>query len=122
MEFNWESYVSLSERILSWCEKDLKEACLRTSISRAYYGVFCTARNKLIAEGVIIPKVSTHKFVREKYQASKNKFKKKIGKNLKRLWAERKAADYEDKAEISIQRAKIAIEIAKRTLKELKKI
>jgi len=122
MGFNWELYVLLSEKLLSWSEKDLEEACLRTSISRSYYGVFCIARNRLIAKGVTIPRIDTHKFVREKYQTSQKKVEKKIAKNLRRLWNERKDADYEDKTKINIQRAKIAIELAKRTLKELKKL
>ena len=41
MSFNWKEYVDLSEELMSREE----ESCLRSSISRAYYGVFCLVRN-----------------------------------------------------------------------------
>jgi len=122
MKFDWKSYIQLSEKLLSWSEISLEEARLRTALSRCYYGVFCIARNKLIAKGINIPKVDTHKFVREKYQTSPDTTEKKIAKNLRRLWNDRIEADYENEANINLQRAKVAIELAKRTLKELQKL
>jgi len=42
MSFHWEKYVYLAEELMN--RKD--DAYLRSSISRAYYGVWCLARNK----------------------------------------------------------------------------
>jgi len=42
MSFNWRDYVDLAQDLLNRAE----EACQRSSISRAYYGVFCLARNR----------------------------------------------------------------------------
>lgn len=96
-----------------------REACLRSSISRGYYGIYCVARNFLIKQGQEIPLVDTHKFVREKYQGSSDLRKKKIAKNLKRLWAERKVADYKNEAEISLKGAETALLLCKATLQYL---
>ncbi len=55
-----------------------------------------------------IPKVDTHKHVRDKHWKSANRAEKKIGKDILDLWRERKDADYEDGATIDINRARTA--------------
>lgn len=123
MSFSWELYIQLADELVSYQEKaNLREAYLRSAMSRCYYGIFCIARNHLIAKNIPIPRVDTHKFVREKYQKSTRNIEKKIAKNLRRLWKERKDADYEDKTDIDIQRAKTALYLSKRTLKNLQQI
>ncbi|MCK4419987.1 HEPN domain-containing protein [Candidatus Aerophobetes bacterium] len=113
----------MADELVSYQEKaNLREAYLRSAMSRCYYGIFCIARNHLIAKNIPIPRVDTHKFVREKYQKSTRNIEKKIAKNLRRLWKERKDADYEDKTDIDIQRAKTALYLSKRTLKNLQQI
>ena len=65
MSFSWESYIQLGDELVSSKqESDLQEACLRSAISRCYYGIFCIARNHLIAKDVPIPRIDTHRFVR----------------------------------------------------------
>lgn len=123
MSFNWELYIQLADELISYQEDaDLREAYLRSAVSRCYYGIFCIARNHLIAKNVPIPRVDTHKFVRERYQKLPRNAEKKIAKNLRRLWKERKDADYEDEADIDIKRAKTALDLSKRTLKNLQQI
>ena len=123
MSFSWESYIQLGDELVSSKqESDLQEACLRSAISRCYYGIFCIARNHLIAKDVPIPRIDTHRFVRESYQRLPRNVEKKIAKNLRRLWNERKVADYENQADIDIQRAKAALDLSKRTLEELRQI
>ena len=123
MSFSWELYIQLADELVSYQEKaNLREAYLRSAMSRCYYGIFCIARNHLIAKNIPIPRVDTHKFVREKYQKSTRNIEKKIAKNLRRLWKERKDADYEDKTDIDIQRAKTTLYLSKRTLKNLQQI
>jgi len=124
MRFNWELYIDLANTLINVAktQRTLEEAYLRSAMSRAYYGIFCIARNFLIRKGKTIPKIDTHKFIRYEYQKSQNRVEKKIAKNLRRLWKERKDADYEDKANIDVQRARIALDLSKRTLKNLQQI
>lgn len=67
MSFNWELYIQLADELISCQEKvDLREAYLRSAMSRSYYGIFCIARNHLIAKNIPIPRVDTHKFADRK--------------------------------------------------------
>jgi uncharacterized protein (UPF0332 family) len=123
MSFDWKLYVQLAEELIDFYRSEaLKEACFRSAISRAYYCVFCIARNFLKSKGKTIPPIDTHKFVREQFKRSSDIIERKIGENLARLWKERKDSDYEDTADINRERAKTACELAKRLLQELKKI
>jgi len=123
MSFDWKLYVQLAEELIDFYRSEaLKEAYFRSAISRAYYGVFCIARNFLKSKGKTIPPIDTHKFVREQFKRSSDMIERKIGENLARLWKERKDSDYEDTADINRERAKTACELAKRLLQELKKI
>ncbi|RLG27175.1 hypothetical protein DRN76_00250 [Methanosarcinales archaeon] len=123
MSFYWELYIQLADELTSHQEKlDLREAYLRSAMSRCYYGIFCIARNHLIAKGISIPRVDTHKFVREQYQRLPRNVEKKIGKNLCRLWKERKDADYENDADINVSKAKTALDLSKRTLGKLRQM
>lgn len=123
MSFDWRLYVQLADELITYQRTArFQEAYLRTAISRSYYGVFCIARNFLIGKGISIPKVDSHKFVREQYRASQNKQERKIGDSLTRLWRRRKDADYEDRVIININGARIAHQIAFQTIDNLKKI
>jgi len=123
MSFDWSLYIKLAEELITYAQTGkLEEASLRSAISRAYYGVFCIARNFLRSKGEIIPKVDTHKFVREHYEGSSDERERKIGENLARLWKNRKDSDYEDTADIDTKKAKTAIILAKRVLESLKQI
>lgn len=123
MSFDWESYIQLADELIRHKRtSSLHEAYLRSAISRSYYGVFCIARNLLIARKISVPRADTHKFVRTKYQKSLNKTEKKIGENLSRLWRERKDADYEDNAKIDTNRAKITYQLSLRTLHTFEEI
>lgn len=123
MSFDWESYIQLADKLIFSQEKaDLQEAYLRSAMSRCYYGVFCIARDHLIAENVPIPRIDTHKFVRESYQRSSSNVERKIGDDLRRLWATRKDADYDGEVNIDFKRAKTALDLSKRTLEQLRQI
>jgi len=123
MSFDWKLYITLAEELINYrTNSDLQEACLRSSISRGYYGVYCIARNFLIKKGKTIPKTDSHKFVREEYQNNPSLVEKKIAKNLKRLLGERKEADYDEEAELDLNRARTALLLCQETLQYLKKI
>ena len=86
MSFNWRLYIQLADELINYQKTSaIQEACLRSAISRSYYGVFCIARNLLIKKGTTIPMRDTHKFVRKEYQNSTNKIEKNVAKDLSRL-------------------------------------
>lgn len=123
MNFDWSLYIQLADELITHQRTpDLHEAYLRTAISRSYYCVFCISRNLLVKRGVTIRKVDTHRFVRDNYWKSPDRIEKKIGKDLLNLWRERKEADYEDGANVDINRAKTAHQLAIRILEKLKAI
>jgi len=101
MTFDWECYLSLSEAMMDKAEElkgdatqeCLREAYLRSALSRFYYGVYGIAENILSR---YIPKPHTHAFVFCEYESSPYKPVKKVGENLKRLWKYRKKADYDE--------------------------
>lgn len=105
MDFNWECYLSLAEALMNTAKElegntntnqaCLREAYLRSALSRFYYGVFCVAHN-LLSKYVQIPRKDTHNFVICMYSTASDPQVQKIGNNLKRLWGTRKQADYDD--------------------------
>ena len=49
MSFSWKIYIRLAEELIDNSENsDIKEAYLRSSLSRSYYGVFGNAYHFLI--------------------------------------------------------------------------
>ena len=66
MAFDWEDYLSLAKELASRAD----EAALRSAASRAYYAVFCKARNNLRREGATIPRFSPHDLVWDTYAAA----------------------------------------------------
>lgn len=123
MSFDWRLYLQLANELITLQRTQiLQEAYSRSAISRAYYAVFCIARNHLKNRGITIPQRDTHKFVRETYKQSRDRREKQIGSNLGRLWQHRKDADYEDGANIDKSRAELAYEMAQRILGSLQNI
>ncbi len=47
MAFNWEDYLRLAKQL---SQDSTDEAALRSAVSRAYYAVFCKARNMISRE------------------------------------------------------------------------
>jgi len=120
MSFDWKSYLQLADELIKHQNPAIsQQAYLRSAISRAYYGVFCLARNFLIRNGITIPRIDTHKFVRKTYRNSRDKMAQKIGKDLNYLWYQRKDADYEDGALFDVQEATSAYQLAVRILNRL---
>jgi len=123
MSFDWKSYLQLADELINHQSPlILPEAYFRSAISRSYYGVFCLARNFLIRSGIAIPRVDTHKFVRERFVNSRNVQQQKIGKDLNYLWRHRKEADYDDHAVFDGGRATRAHQLAARVLNRLASI
>lgn len=51
MSFKWELYIRLADELISCQEKvDLREAYLRSAMSRSYYGIFAVDLSKRTLE------------------------------------------------------------------------
>lgn len=98
MSFNWEHYLTLAHHLAGMPGvKFDDEAAKRSAISRAYYSVFCRSRNHLTqVDGLTLPGSQVHKYVKDTYQKSKDKIRKKIGTGLDRLRKDRRKADYDE--------------------------
>lgn len=101
MKFDWSEYLNLAQELAASTE----EAKLRSAISRAYYSVFCLARNYLrdIEQDPRLSRnktydINDHQYVAEEFIYNRSKSQKitEIGRNLTRLRKIRNQADYED--------------------------
>ncbi|MFH1860844.1 MAG: HEPN domain-containing protein [bacterium] len=115
MSFDWREYVNLSEELV----KREEESCLRSAISRSYYGVFCLARNKLGYQNLHF---NVHSKVIDTYRNSKDIIREKIGKNLDELKKARNIVDYIDNVEINKNMTERMLVLAKQVLKNLESI
>ena len=123
MSFDWHLYIQQAAVLLVRYDQNtsLREASLRTSISRAYYGAFCLARNHLAATGVRIPKTDVHTFVRNAHRRSGTKAGKVIAIQLRRLRRRRNGADYRDTMTVRPGHARKAYGQAMNVVRELEK-
>lgn len=123
MSFDWTLYVELSDELINHQKTpSLKDAYLRSAISRSYYGVFCIARSLLIDKTVYFSREEPHKEVREHYNNAATRKEKQIGTKLSRLWTERKSADYDADESFDNERAKTAHKMAVDTLNLLREL
>lgn len=112
MNFDWKDYVYLAEDLL----KRSEESCLRSAISRAYYGVFGIARNiKGCKESA---RSNIHWKVINGYKSSGDKNERNIGRILDKLRRSRNDADYNEKKTISKSLTERAVYSAKHVLAE----
>jgi uncharacterized protein (UPF0332 family) len=121
MSFNWLDFLTLSEKLQSDPEIfGLREASLRSAISRAYYAAFQYAMNLAKLEGYL-PKhtgddhIAVQKFFRD--YTPKNYSRRKIAVELDRLRDQRRLADYEENLHRDANiPAQIAISLAKNVI------
>ena len=113
MSFNWKDYVDLAEELL----KREDEASHRSAVSRAYYGVFCIARNRLSM--TYDKSRSVHWQVIKRLRESNNPKHKKLAKILSDLKRARERADYEEDS-FKREDAKIMVLLSKKALSLLK--
>lgn len=99
MSFDWSEYLTLAQELASTSTNSpIKEAKLRSAISRAYYASFCKARNLLISkEGPIPYGVNVHWYVVDKFETSSQAVYQTIGQFLHHLRSTRNIIDYKDK-------------------------
>ncbi|MEW6409979.1 MAG: hypothetical protein AB1488_07690 [Nitrospirota bacterium] len=113
MSFNWKDYVYFAEELLSREE----ESCLRSSISRGYYGVFCITRNKKDYQNYK-PKSgeNIHWVVINAYKNSSDRNEQNIGRILDKLRKSRNDADYDESRPIDRNLAERMVVSAKQIL------
>jgi len=96
MGFNWRDYLRLAEKLYTdSVGSEIEKAYLRSSISRAYYAVFCKAAKRYKMEGGIITAEDSHKNICDYYKEADDKNRRSIGVELDRLRINRKKADYD---------------------------
>ena len=89
--FDWKDYFKLAKELA----KSKKESRLRSTVSRAYYAAFCTARNHAITLGYRTQGSGDHAAV-PKFYASRNTQFPGVGQKLGRLRRNRNNCDYND--------------------------
>jgi uncharacterized protein (UPF0332 family) len=112
MNFNWIRYIYLATELL----KGSDESYYRSAISRAYYGVFCIARDR---KGYSNYKRSdVHSKVITEYVKSNDEDERSVGFLLVELRNSRNQADYnsnkvirKNEAERMVKAAKFILEI-----------
>lgn len=121
MTFDWLEYFQIAEKFLTQAEYEHNsQAYYRSSISRAYYSVFCILRNtKKLNDS---KKGNIHKYLIDLLKKSHNEDEIYIGTILDELRYLRNLADYDDKENIDKKRAKGSIEKAKQILEILKSL
>ena len=102
--FNWINYYNLSKKLKedkNYNDNNLREATLRTILSRTYYAFLIYLRNHLQeTENIEFSgDKSLHKQLIEFLKENKDKKKRKIGNRMERLMSNRNYADYTNQIE-----------------------
>jgi uncharacterized protein (UPF0332 family) len=125
MTYKLATYLDLAERILELDEVSIQDdnAYVRTSISRAYYSVFCIARN---IKGMKYAKdFNLHAAVIDEFLWSttlEKKTERRIGQFLQGLKRLRVIADYHEEKDLRKKDAETAIAQARVCLNNLQEI
>ncbi len=91
--FEWSKYLDLANELVQ--RED--EAAKRTAVSRAYYSVFCMARNWLEVKSIPIGHgMNDHHIVWSTFEKLQGKRAKKIGLEGQRLRRARNMMDYDN--------------------------
>jgi uncharacterized protein (UPF0332 family) len=111
MSFDWIKYVYVAEELLEKTD----ESYFRSAISRAYYGIFCIARNNKGYRRYYGSDV--HRKVINDYKDSIYEEEQEIGRVLDIIRKLRNYADYDEDRLIDRSFAKKAVNLAKYILK-----
>jgi uncharacterized protein (UPF0332 family) len=129
MSFDWSEYLNLARNLAGQTTTPPnQEAALRSAISRAYYAAFCMARNHLRdRENVLnIPLDGrAHQDVPNTFLQSRNRVRRSVGTDLKRLRTDRVQADYYDVFGISTnisRKAQEVIQLADKVIRALDRL
>ena len=119
MSFDWAEYYVLAKRL----RQEDSEAARRTAISRAYYSVFCQARDYLLSEGVILSTMgpSSHKQVWGEFKY-RGRTHRSIWLNGDKLHYNRIQADYVNEIKLLDLTVNESFEMAERIVYYLNQI
>lgn len=99
-KFDWQEFLHFARQIYRELEttREVDETLCRIGISRAYYAAYHAARNYLLE---LIPDFSSgigegsHQAVINEFLRMKDKYRRQIGNEIRRLRARRVRADYD---------------------------
>lgn len=129
MSFDPHSFLKLAEQLYTDQEYQyIKEAALRTSISRAYYATFLSVRElvraKLLDTYVIdmFEEVSTSGLIHSCIKKIIGRIDRSVGYMYGKLFIMRKKSDYNLNTTIKKKDVEEAIEIAKKIINSMRKL
>ncbi len=99
MSYQWSDYLSVADHLIEFSgQSSYAEACLRASMSRAYYAALLTARSLLRDQwGIEVPATAElHRFIPDWFLSEDNVAEQKIGTLLLHLRERRRRSDYDD--------------------------
>ncbi len=114
--FRWADFLTLAEQLVQQAEGGgLRDACLRSAISRAYYAALLTAAGWIRdCVGVDIPEDRTiHKFVPRFLADAGGEEAALVAPALHRLRRQRSDADYKDDVPNLRKAAEFSLKLAK---------
>lgn len=115
--FDWLSYLEVTRRLVDG-DQQLGEACRRSAIGRAYYGVFGKVRQALQQQGLLFQRESIH--VQVINTLRREPHTSKLGRDLDRLRRERNEADYNAEARFPYARVDQALNLAQRIVEQMR--
>jgi hypothetical protein len=116
MSFDWLGYLALAKEMMAKANEFAdQEAVCRCVVSRAYYGVYCLARNRVRDIDNTEFHGNDHKALQNYLIEHPHKSRKKLGNQLRDLHQHRIKADYSDDLdEHAVNKAKRAISLAQK--------
>ncbi len=121
MSFDWLTYIELARLLMERAEEiPASEACYRSVVSRAYYGVYCLVRNFARDIDKVTFPSNEHWEIQNYFRTHRHKVRSRLGNNLKKLHQDRKKADYDDElGEAPVNKAKKALSGVEKILRDL---
>lgn len=115
-KFDWKEYLNLAEEL---AERHGDEAAQRAAVSRAYYAVYCYARNRL-EQALVLERdhknSASHQAIWDAYENDSRPEMEQIGQNGHNLKESRRRADYDDERINDLDR------FAKKALRQARKL
>lgn len=119
MAFDWARYLVLAEELATRPDDEAK----RTAISRAYYAIYCIARDRYVVERGPVPLgVNSHAEIWNWYRQSRDRTRGFIGRDGQRMLGFRVMADYDADYDDLIADTGRAVLIARKALANLSKL
>lgn len=127
MSYMWADFMQVAQDLMISADMQSKmDARYRTAIGRAYYAVYCTARDYLIANGELTieedERRDLHAEVRRILKSHSNNARNLVSENLNTLREYRNSADYDSYApnrEVGQPAVERCIALADRTLESI---